>query len=127
MASHNVMTYLRFYFSIVMLIQTVFQQDTNFTSTAYVILVRVNSDVCFSCITVHYKVKCSEDTMLVELVKTESTSDIYLEQLKHYPGKSLLQIWLWQGVRACFVFEDTCLRIYLSLNAILAQPKICPF
>jgi len=24
--------------------------------------------------------------MLVEVVRTESTSDIYLEQLKHFPG-----------------------------------------
>jgi hypothetical protein len=46
-----------------------------------------NSNVCFSFVTVQYKVKCSEDTMLVELVKAESTSDIYLEQLKHYPSK----------------------------------------
>jgi hypothetical protein len=46
-----------------------------------------NSNICFSCVTVLYKVKCSEDTMLVEVVKTESTGDIYLEQLKDYPGK----------------------------------------
>jgi hypothetical protein len=26
--------------------------------------------------------------MLVELVRTESTSDIYLEQLKNFPGKA---------------------------------------
>jgi len=50
-------------------------------------LVVGNSNICFSCVTVHYKVKCSDDTMLVDLVKAESTSDIYLEQLKHYPSK----------------------------------------
>lgn len=50
-------------------------------------LIMVNSNSCFSCVTVHYKVKCSDDTMLVDLVKEESTSDIYLEQLKHYPSK----------------------------------------
>ncbi|XP_023706967.1 uncharacterized protein LOC111864145 [Cryptotermes secundus] len=37
---------------------------------------------------VHYKVKCSENTMLVELVRTESTSNIYLEQLKNFPDKA---------------------------------------
>jgi len=50
-------------------------------------LVMGNCNIFFSFVSVHYKVKCSDDTMLVELVKAESTSDIYLEQLKHYPSK----------------------------------------
>jgi hypothetical protein len=50
-------------------------------------LVMGNSNICFSCVAVRYKVKCSDDTMLVEVVMADSTSDIYLKQLKHYPGK----------------------------------------
>ncbi|KAG8271494.1 hypothetical protein J6590_060411 [Homalodisca vitripennis] len=32
-----------------------------------------------------YKVRCLEDSMLVEIRKTEEVTDIYLDQLKHYP------------------------------------------
>uniref|UniRef100_A0A1B6GGK8 ZP domain-containing protein n=1 Tax=Cuerna arida TaxID=1464854 RepID=A0A1B6GGK8_9HEMI len=34
---------------------------------------------------VQYKVRCLEDSMLVEIRKTEDVTDIYLDQLKHYP------------------------------------------
>ncbi|RZF40947.1 hypothetical protein LSTR_LSTR013202 [Laodelphax striatellus] len=34
---------------------------------------------------VQFKVKCSEDSMVVELRKTDDLKDIYLENLKHYP------------------------------------------
>lgn len=34
---------------------------------------------------VEYKVKCSDDSMLVEMRRTEDMTHIYLDQLKHYP------------------------------------------
>ncbi|XP_069692522.1 uncharacterized protein qsm [Periplaneta americana] len=37
---------------------------------------------------VQYKVKCSPDTMLVELVRADSSTDIYLEQLKDFPDEA---------------------------------------
>jgi hypothetical protein len=46
--------------------------------------------------------------MLVELVRTESTSDIYLEQLKNFPGKA----------RHCinFLFYGAGLLIWLTIT-----------
>ncbi|XP_049953697.1 uncharacterized protein LOC126470125 [Schistocerca serialis cubense] len=35
---------------------------------------------------VQYKVHCSDDTMQVELLMTDSMGAVYLEQLKHYPN-----------------------------------------
>ncbi|XP_075219170.1 zona pelucida superfamily protein qsm [Lycorma delicatula] len=34
---------------------------------------------------VQFKVKCTEETMTVELIKTDDMLEIYLENLKHYP------------------------------------------
>lgn len=72
-----------------MAVLKVFHTDPNFMSWNDVTLIICNSkhSCHISSVTVHYKVKCLEDTMLVDLVRTESTSDIYLEQLKYFPGK----------------------------------------
>lgn len=38
-------------------------------------------------VSVQYKVRCLEDSMLVEIRKTDEMTNIYLDQLKHYPGE----------------------------------------
>ncbi|PSN31893.1 hypothetical protein C0J52_27172 [Blattella germanica] len=37
------------------------------------------------CVAAHYKVKCSPETMLVEMVRPDNSTNIYLEHLKGYP------------------------------------------
>jgi hypothetical protein len=77
-------------------------------------------NICFSCVTVQYKVKCSYDTMLVEFVKAKSTSDIYLELLpKHYNGKLSLRSMYQQGLNMVIVYHNVCVRMYVRYDSHL--------